>query len=80
MNFQKFYTVDEMIEKYTFLNNSFDYRYTKESCAVNLKSIFLMKILFFSSEKIVNNIFNLYPSEKKINNKKDFYIFFFKLS
>ena len=54
------FSVDEMIEKYTlFLNRSFDYKYTKESCAVNLKKYVSNENSLTSSEKIVNN-FKLY--------------------
>ncbi len=72
-------TVDEMIDKYTlFLNNSLEFKYTKESCAISLKKYISNENSFSSSEKIVNNIFNLYPLEKKnLNNKIDFYIFYF---
>ena len=72
-------TVDEMIDKYTlFLNNSLELKHTKESCAINLKKYISNENSFSSSEKIVNNIFNLYHLEKKnINNKIDFYIFYF---
>tara|TARA_B100000989_G_scaffold281508_1_gene245808 strand:+ start:4652 stop:6046 length:1395 start_codon:yes stop_codon:yes gene_type:complete len=70
-------SIDEMIEKYTlFLNNSLNYKYTKNNCKLRLNKYVSNDDNYISSEKIIDQIFSLYPPQQDKSNKKfDFFIF-----